>query len=112
MAEAKKFDAAKDPWHLLPIDAVRGVVGILAFGAGKYGERNWEAGMAYSRCYSAMQRHLASWWQREGVDLETGRSHLHHAACCVLFLIAYEIRGIGQDDRPPTGEPPHDPIPR
>jgi hypothetical protein len=29
-----------------------------------------------------------------------GYSHLWHAGACVLFLIAYEIRGVGEDDRP------------
>jgi hypothetical protein len=97
---AIKFDTAKDPWHLVPWDAVRAIVKILAFGANKYSERNWEKGMAWSRCYSALQRHLTSWWQREGNDPETGYSHLWHAGCCLFFLIAYEIRGIGADDRP------------
>lgn len=100
MSGGNKFDGAKDPWHLLPIDAVCGVVKVLAFGAAKYGERNWEKGLAWSRCYSALQRHITCWWQREGVDEETGFSHLWHAACCVLFLVAFEMRGMGQDDRP------------
>jgi Domain of unknown function (DUF5664) len=95
-----KDDNQKDPWHLLPFDAVRGIVKVLMFGANKYGERNWEKGLAYSRCYSALQRHLVSWWNREGVDSDTGYSHLWHAGCCVLFLIAYEMRGTGTDDRP------------
>lgn len=95
-----KKDHGKDPWHLLPYDALRGIVKVLAFGATKYRERGWEEGMAYSRCYSAAIRHLTSWWNKEGVDNDTGYSHLWHAGCCVLFLIAYEIRGAGTDDRP------------
>lgn len=103
--EGKKSDGAKDPWHLLPWDAVRGIVNILAFGANKYGDRNWEKGMAWSRCYSAAMRHATAWWNREGVDAETGCSHLWHLGCCVLFLIAYEIRGTGVDDRPINEKP-------
>lgn len=95
-----KHDQHKDPWHLLPWDAVRGIVRVLAFGAGKYGDRNWENGLAWSRCHSAAIRHLSSWWQREGRDPETGYSHLWHAGCCILFLIAYEMRKTGTDDRP------------
>jgi hypothetical protein len=47
-------------------------------------------------------RHLTAWWEREndGLDEETGYSHLWHAGCCLMFLIAYEIRGVGKDDRP------------
>lgn len=95
-----KHDTGKDPWDLLPWDAVRAVVGVLSFGARKYGARNWEQGMAYSRLYAATLRHLTAWWEGEKADLETGYSHLAHAATCLLFLIAYEIRGIGHDDRP------------
>lgn len=104
MSEGKKFDAGKEPWHLLPVDAVRGVVRVLAFGAGKYGERNWENGMAWSRCYAAAQRHITAWWEGESTDPETGYSHLWHAACCVLFLAAYELRSAGTDDRPKRRE--------
>jgi hypothetical protein len=95
-----KLDNSKDPWHLLPFDAIRGIVKVLAFGAGKYAARGWEAGMEWSRCYAALMRHMTAWWEGEGKDQETGYSHLWHAGCCILFLIAYEIRGIGTDDRP------------
>lgn len=95
-----KHDGGKDPWHLMPWDAARGIAKVLAFGAGKYGERNWEKGMAWSRCFAALQRHLTAWWEGRPSDPETGYSHLWHAGCCILFLIAYELRGIGEDDRP------------
>lgn len=97
---AWKDDGGKAPWHLLPFDALREVVAVLAFGAGKYGERNWEAGLSYSRCFSAAQRHLTAWWMGENADPETGCSHLAHACCCVLFLLALHWRGHGTDDRP------------
>lgn len=97
-----KYDAGKDPWHLVPYDAVGAIVKVLAFGAGKYAPRNWEKGMDWSRCFGALQRHLVSWWNKEGVDPETGYSHLWHAGCCIMFLIAFELRGIGTDDRPTT----------
>lgn len=100
MSEGTKFDHGKDPWHLLPWDAARAVVRVLAFGAGKYSERNWENGMAWSRPFAALQRHLTAWWDGEKADPETGYSHLWHAGCCVFFLIAFELRGSGTDDRP------------
>lgn len=104
MSEGKKFDTGKDPWHLMPWDSLRCIVKVLAFGAAKYADRNWEQGMAWSRCYAALQRHLTAWWLYEGVDPETGYSHLWHAGCCVLFLITFELRGIGDDDRPNSPE--------
>lgn len=98
--EGRKDDAGKDPWDLVPFDAVREIVKVLAFGAKKYSERNWEAGMAWSRPFSACMRHLTAWWEGEDKDPETGISHLAHAGCCVLFLLAYSLRGKGKDDRP------------
>lgn len=97
---AKKFDTEKDPWQLLPWDAVRSVVKVLDFGAKKYGERNWELGMDYDRLFRAAIEHLTQWFQHGEPDQETGCSHLWHAGCCILFLIAYELRGIGRDNRP------------
>lgn len=95
-----KFDDGKDPWDLVPYDAVRAIVKVLAFGAQKYAPRNWEKGMNWSRPYAALQRHLTAWWEGEKADPETGFSHLWHAGCCLFFLIAYELRGVGKDDRP------------
>lgn len=98
--EGRKEDSGKDPWHLAPWDAFRAITKILDFGAKKYAPRNWEQGMAWSRPYSALMRHITSWWEGEKADPETGFSHLWHAGCCVVFLIAYELRGAGTDDRP------------
>ena len=64
------------------------------------GQRNWEKGMAWSDVYGGVMRHLFSWWNKEGPDPETNFSHLWHAGCGLLFLITYEIRGLGKDDRP------------
>lgn len=100
MTEGVKHDTGKDPWHLLPWDAARCIVKVLNFGAGKYAPRNWEHGMDWSRPFSALQRHLTAWWEGEHADPETGYSHLWHAGCCIVFLIAFEIRGVGTDDRP------------
>lgn len=65
------------------------------------GDRNWELGMKWSRVYGALMRHLWSWWNplKSSLDEETGKSHLWHAACCLAFLISYEVRGVGEDDR-------------
>lgn len=94
-----KHDYGKPKWSLMPWDAARQVVAVLTFGAQKYPPRNWEAGAAYSRYFDALQRHVTAWWAGETNDPETGLHHLAHAGCCMLFLLAYELRGIGKDDR-------------
>lgn len=95
-----KKDYGKLPWHLLPGDAVEEIVKVLDFGAKKYAPRGWEAGMAWSRVFSALMRHMWAWWFKRGTDPDTGLSHLAHAGCCILFLLAYEQRQAGEDDRP------------
>ena len=90
----------KLPLHLLPYDAITAIANVLWYGARKYEERNWEKGMAWSDVYGGVMRHLFSWWNKEGPDPETNFSHLWHAGCGLLFLITYEIRGLGKDDRP------------
>lgn len=108
-SSATKFDEGKAPYHLIPPEFLEAICAILAFGASKYAERNWEQGMAWSRCFSACMRHMWCWWGSKGptsnsflfgsMDPETGYSHLWHAACCLVFLVTYEERNIGEDDR-------------
>ena len=98
--EGKKFDDGKLPYDLLPSDAVEEIVKVLQFGATKYGERNWEKGMKWNRPFAALMRHMWAWWRREEKDPETGLSHLAHAGCCILFLLSYTLRGVGEDNRP------------
>ncbi len=98
--KGRKDDTGKLPFHLLPPELLEGVASVLDFGAKKYHPRNWEAGMDWSRVFAALQRHMWAWWGGEDKDPETGMSHLYHAGCCIAFLISYEKRGIGNDDRP------------
>lgn len=105
-----KYDAGKTRLDLFPGDVLFAISDILTFGANKYADRNWEKGMSWGRVFGALMRHMWSWWQGKGptnesfvfgsLDEETKRSHLWHAGCCIAFLIAYEMRGIGTDDRP------------
>ncbi len=95
----KKFDAGKVRLELLPSRALREVARVLTFGAKKYGDWNWAKGMKWSRLYGATQRHLTAWVDGEDNDPETGISHLAHAACSMLFLLVYQARGLGTDDR-------------
>lgn len=99
LQEGAKYDEGKVRLDLLPRELLIGTAKVLMFGAEKYDEYNWAKGMKWSRVYGAAQRHLTAWWAGENVDEETGYSHLWHASCCIAFLIAYEIRGVGEDDR-------------
>lgn len=106
MSGGIKHDSGKPRLELLPPELLLGVADILTFGAQKYSDRNWELGMNWSRVFGALMRHMWAWWRGEDVDSETGKSHLWHAGCCIAFLIAYEQRKVGQDDRPAHPNPP------
>ena len=99
LTEGRKDDQGKDGFQYLPADALAAINRVLVFGADKYGARNWERGMRWTRPANALLRHMFAWLRGEQSDAETGMSHLWHAGCCVLFLIAYELRGAGEDDR-------------
>jgi hypothetical protein len=99
MTTGRKDDIDKPRMDLIAPEFLVGVADILTFGANKYGDRNWEEGMKWSRVFAALMRHMWAWWGRDSLDRETGRSHLWHAACCLMFLIAYEQRQVGEDDR-------------
>ena len=103
MTEGRKDDQDKPRPELIAPEIVEALGTILAYGAKKYEDRNWEKGMKWSRVYGGLMRHLWAWWKGEDQDPETGRSHLWHAACNIMFLIAYEARKAGEDDRPKVG---------
>lgn len=97
--QGRKDDNNKPRLDLLPPELLFSVAEVLTFGAGKYSERNWECGMSWGRVFAALMRHMWAWWRGEATDDETGLSHLAHAGACLAFLIAYEARQIGVDDR-------------
>lgn len=99
LTEGYKADSGKLPYDLIAPEALEELAKVLQFGANKYAPRNWEKGMAWSRVFAALQRHLWAWWKGDSKDPETGFSHLSHALCCLMFLSAYEARKVGQDDR-------------
>lgn len=111
---AIKFDQGKIRFELLPADVLEEVAKVFTFGATKYGARNWEKGFNYTRIIGSLLRHVFAWTRGEDKDQESGLSHLAHAICCAMFLLAFDIRKIGVDDRcqdtdtqsstPPTGE--------
>lgn len=101
-SEGRKDDSEKLRYDLIPASTLHALATILTFGATKYGDRNWEKGLAWGRVFGALMRHLWAWWNGENVDLETRKSHLWHAQCCLSFLIEYETSHPKLDDRPKT----------
>ena len=102
MAEGVKFDNKRDdgkaPMRYLGM--LRGPLGevaqVLLFGRKKYptgGDANWRnIDDGANRYLSAALRHILARCDGALVDPETGRSHLAHAGCCVLFALWFDMR--------------------
>jgi len=89
-----KFDKDKAQWWLLPWKPIIAIVEILQLGAEKYAAYNWQNVKDFkNRYYSALMRHLTAWWDGETMDPESGKHHLAHVGCNVIFLLWYELGG-------------------
>lgn len=104
-----KKDAGKPAVSLLPPLALLSVARVMGNGAVKYSPENWakpgtpdaQGLLSYRRIAGAAQRHILAWLAGEDADPEWGEPHLAHAACCILFLLDMELRGLVEqrDDR-------------
>lgn len=87
----QKFDSEKIRFSLIPKGTLQPVIRVLEFGAKKYAVDNWrKVENANVRYFDAAHRHLDAWWNGESTDSETNESHLAHAICCLMFLLAME----------------------
>lgn len=98
----KKFDKGKPRFDLIDPDFELELAEILTEGASKYGDENWKEAdpcEGEARYYAALRRHLNAWSRGEDVDLESQKSHLAHAAACLMFLRHFERAFSGPVDR-------------
>lgn len=87
-----KYDNDKPQWSLLPFRALTQVVAVLTYGAKKYAPDNWKKVPDARRRYiDAGFRHLTAYTTGETNDPETGKHHLAHAICCMLYLVAFDL---------------------
>ena len=89
-----KYDQDKLDWSLLPLEPIEDVVDVLTFGAKKYSADNWkQVPDLHDRYYAAAMRHITAWRKGEIKDPESGRPHLAHAQCCLIFLAWFDKQG-------------------
>ena len=92
IVEGVKFDNDKPQWSLMQWKALSQVVDVLTYGAKKYAPDNWKkVPNARQRYIDAGFRHFTAYASGEKNDSETGKSHLAHAMCCLLFLLAFDL---------------------
>lgn len=86
----------KGRYDLIPVFATRRLAGWYELGAGKYGDRNWEKGIPYSRCVDSAKRHLDKFIM--GMRDE---DHLAAAVWNLMAIMDYQERGMNEfDDMP------------
>ncbi len=81
-----------------PMDEIARVFGH-AIQSGKYERNNWRKGFAWSWSIAAVFRHIQRWRRGERKDKETKLHPLAHAVAHLLFLMEYDYRDLGTDDR-------------
>lgn len=90
-ATGVKHDKEKPRWDLLPLAEISEVVDVMTYGAKKYSEYNWQkVDRPNARYTAAAMRHIVAWSLGEKKDPESGKHHLAHAICCLLFLIWFD----------------------
>ncbi len=95
-----RHNDGKPRMDLLPPDVLLELAQVYTNAIGKYPARNWERGMPWSDVYSSLQRHLNAFWLGKTWDSESKQLHILHALWNCVALAAYQLRQIGEDDRP------------
>ena len=92
----RDIEIDKPRYDLITPFGLERVAWIYATGAQKYGDRNWEKGMPYSRYLSSAERHLKQFEQ--GM---TDEDHLAQAVWNLLAILHHQAVGpAGLDDLP------------
>jgi len=85
---------------LLEPVAERAIADALAFGANKYGVRNYVTARIEARVYvAAMKRHIDAWLEGEDIAEDSGVHHLGHIGANVHVVLAAIEAGAFVDNR-------------
>lgn len=96
----KRFNQGKTRHDLVPAFAQEQYAKVITMGCEKYGERNWERGMKWSKILASLERHIQAIKRGEDYDPESGLLHSAHVMCNAGFLTEYyKIFPQGDDRR-------------
>ncbi|MGZ5080730.1 MAG: dATP/dGTP diphosphohydrolase domain-containing protein [Usitatibacter sp.] len=73
---------------------------VLEYGKKKYAAWNWAKGMPWSVCVACAVRHALAVLRGEQTDPESGRLHVGHIMCNLIFLATFVRTYPEGDDRP------------
>lgn len=94
-----KYDQGKPRMSLLSPIALRKMAQVMTMGAVKYSDNNWRGGFPFTRLLDAIGRHINQYESGQTLDIDSGQSHLSHAACGLMMLLEFEETRPDLDDR-------------
>ena len=63
---------------------------VMAKGEKVYGFENWKKQLNPDRIKNALIRHELDYFRGKEIDIESGKSHLSHIFCNIMFLYYYD----------------------
>ncbi len=98
-----RYNVSKLPLSWVPGSLVKAVAAVLKKATERpvnpYPAHNWRKGLKWAEVSESLERHLIAWREGENLDPDTGLSHLWHMGCNIAFLIEFEEKKLGTDDR-------------
>ncbi len=89
MTKAERHNANKQRYSLVSPFALKGMMGVLEYGASKYSPDNWHKGLSYKEVINSMMRHVNAMMLGEMEDPESGLLHIDHVQSNAMFLSHY-----------------------
>ena len=89
----KEDKSKKARWDLMDWSALNMAAEVMALGCGIHKDDAGWKNKSINEHFASCQRHLVAYFTGEKYDLVTGKHHLSHALCRVMFMLALELEG-------------------
>lgn len=83
---SKRYNEGKPEVSQLDPNFIVELAGLMTASAKKYGKYNWALGQDYMTPYDSAMRHLLKFAAGEDLDVESGKSHILHAAANMMII--------------------------
>lgn len=84
--QADRFNSGKPKYSLMDLKLMLPMIEVLEYGTNKYKRDNWRKGLPVTEICDSLMRHLAAFLDGENFDVESGKSHIGHMMCNLMFL--------------------------
>lgn len=83
---ADRDNGGKLEWDQVDFESLEPLVEVLMFGETKYSRDNWKKGQLITELLGSLFRHIIAFQKGEDLDSESGKSHIGHAMCNLMFI--------------------------